>query len=173
MLFAAVMLYNLVMKIFKYKFSKLIYTLIGIILALSAAGFAITLWQAIDFGTDTANPTFTIIRYALMFFVTVALAVILISLLVSSYYAVDGDGRTIKTSFGFIKSVYKIDDIDMISLDRATNKLTVVFKNEQFIVIVVKESWYEEFVQAILDVNPGIEYNIRSKTSADNDEKNA
>ncbi len=146
------------MKIFKYKFTKLIYALIGVILVLSVAGFAITLWQVIDFGIDTANPTFTVIRYILMFIVTIALIVILISLLISSYYAVDKKSKTIKTSFGFIKSSYDIKTIDTVMLDRTTNKLTVVFEDEHFIVIVVKEEWYEDFVQAILDVNPKIEY---------------
>ena len=161
------------MKIFKYKFTKLIYALIGVILVLSVAGFAITLWQVIDFGIDTANPTFTIIRYILMFIVTIALIVILISLLISSYYAVDAKSKTIKTSFGFIKSSYDIKTIDTVMLDRTTNKLTVVFEDEHFIVIVVKEEWYEDFVQAILDVYPKIEYTIKSKTSTNDDEKNA
>ena len=173
LIFAAALLYNHGMKIFKYKFTKLIYALIGVILVLSVAGFAITLWQVIDFGIDTANPTFTIIRYILMFIVTIALIVILISLLISSYYAVDAKSKTIKTSFGFIKSSYDIKTIDTVMLDRTTNKLTVVFEDEHFIVIVVKEEWYEDFVQAILDVNPKIEYTIKSKTSTNDDEKNA
>lgn len=173
LLFALIVLYNLSMKVFKYKFTKLIYALIGVILALSVAGFGITLWQVIDFGLDTANPTFTVIRYILMFFVTVALFIILLSLLISSYYSVDGKTKTITTSFGFIKSRYDIENIDVITLDRTTNKLTVVFKDEKFIVIVVKEEWYERFVQAILDVNPRIEYSIQSKTSTgeDNEKK--
>ena len=106
--FAPSLVYNSAMKIFKYKFTRLIYILIAVILALSVAGFAITLWQVIDFGLDTANPTFTVIRYILMFIVTVALFVILISLLISSYYAVDEKSKSIITSFGFIKSRYDI-----------------------------------------------------------------
>ena len=171
--FAPSLVYNSAMKIFKYKFTRLIYILIAVILALSVAGFAITLWQVIDFGLDTANPTFTVIRYILMFIVTVALFVILISLLISSYYAVDEKSKSIITSFGFIKSRYDIENIDAVTLERKTNKLTVVFKDEKFIVIVVKEDWYEEFVQATLDITPRIEYSINSKTSTgeDNEKK--
>lgn len=162
------------MKTFKYKFTKLIYALIGVGMAASVVVFAITLWQVIEFGLESsAVPTFTIIRYALMFIVSVALFAILLSLLISSYYEVDKKNKVIKTSFGFIKSRYDIENIDAVTLDRKTNKLTVVFKDEKFIVIVVKEEWYEEFVQAILDINPRIEYSINSKTSTgeDNEKK--
>ena len=155
--------YNHRMKIFKYKFTKLIYALIALGMVACVAGFAVTLWQCITQGTGMTNiPTFTIIRYILMFFVTVVLFAILLSLLISSYYAVDKE--CIKTKFGFITSKYEIKDVDVITLDRNTNKLTVTFKNESFIVIVVKEQWYDEFVQAILDAKPAIEYSIISKT---------
>lgn len=160
------------MKIFRYKFTKLIYALIGVIHALSVAGFAITLWQVLRYGLESsANPTFTVIRYILMFIVTVALFVILLSLLISSYYAVDGKTKMIITSFGFIKSRYEIAKIDAVTLDRTTNKLTVTFEDGHFIVIVVKDEWYEDFVQAILDVNPRIEYSIKSKTSTGEDDE--
>ena len=102
-----------------------------------------------------------------MFFVTVVLFAILLSLLICSYYAVDKEH--IKTKFGFITSKYEIKDVDVITLDRNTNKLTVTFKNESFIVIVVKEQWYDDFVQAILDAKPAIEYSIISKTGKNGD----
>ncbi len=170
MIFCGAVVYNLFMKTFKYKFTKLIYALIGVGMAASIVVFAITLWQVIEFGLESsAVPTFTIIRYALMFIVSVALFAILLSLLISSYYEVDKKNKVIKTSFGFIKSRYEIDKIDVITLDRTTNKLTVVFEDENFVVIVVKDAWYEDFVQAILDVNPKIEYSIKSKTGTGDD----
>lgn len=170
MIFCGAVVYNLFMKTFKYKFTKLIYALIGLGMAASVVVFAITLWQVIEFGLESsAVPTFTIIRYALMFIVSVALFAILLSLLISSYYEVDKKNKVIKTSFGFIKSRYEIDKIDVITLDRTTNKLTVVFEDENFVVIVVKDAWYEDFVQAILDVNPKIEYSIKSKTGTGDD----
>lgn len=160
--------YNHHMKIFKYKFTKLIYLLIVLGMVACVAGFAVTLWQCLTQGTGMTNiPALTIIRYILMFFVTVVLFVILLSLLISSYYAVDKEH--IKTKFGFITSKYNINDIDVITLDRNTNKLTVTFKDESFIVIVVKEEWYNDFVQAILDAKPAIEYSIISKTGEKSD----
>ena len=151
------------MKIFKYKFTRLIYALIAIGMVACAAGFGVNLWLCVSNGIpDTNNATFTILRYAIMFIVTVVLFAILLSLLISSYYAVDNEH--IKTKFGFLASKYEIKEVDSVILDRNTNKLTVTFKNDSFIVIVVKEQWYDEFVQAILDVKPVIEYSIISKT---------
>ncbi len=163
-------MYNFFMKVFKYRFSRLVLSLIIICLALCAAAFAVNLWQIIkDVAEQTPMDTFRILRYIVMSIVTVVLFAILISLLISSRYVVDG--TTLKTCFGFIASKYDITRIDSILLDRKTNKLSAVFKDETFIVIVVRPEWYSDFVQAILDVNPSIEYSINSMTSEDGDKK--
>lgn len=158
------------MKIFKYSFTKLIYALIWVGIALCAVGFGINVYVCITQGISSAvNPAYPIIQYAIMFIVSIVLLVILISLLVSSYYSVDK--TCLKTSFGIIKSKYEIAEIETIELNRKTNKLNVYFSNGNYIVIAVKEEWYTDFVQAILDVNPKIEYSIISKDSTNPDEK--
>ncbi|MBE7088364.1 MAG: hypothetical protein E7370_02410 [Clostridiales bacterium] len=156
------------MKTFKYQFTKLIKALIYVALILCAVGFGITLYQVIRYGLASApNPEYKIIQYVLMFAVSVALAVILVSILKNSYYAVDDKYFT--TCFGLIKSKFEIEKVQTILLDTKLNKLSVYFKGEikdgvetegQFIVIVVNEEWYNDFVTAILKVNPTIEYRI-------------
>lgn len=159
------------MKVFKYRFTKLIYALIGAGIALCAIGFGINVYVCITQGVSSAvNPAYPIIQYCIMFLVSATLAVILISLLVSSYYSVDK--KYLKTSFGIIKSKYAVADIETVELDRKKNKLSVYFNNGSYVIIVVKEEWYADFVQAILDVNPKIEYSIVSKDSIDPDNKN-
>lgn len=144
------------------------YLLIALGMVACAAGFAVNLWLCITKGIPaTTNAIFTIIRYTIMFIVTVAMFAILLSLLISSYYAVDKEH--IKTRFGFITSKYSIKDIDVITLERNTNRLTVTFKNDSFLVIVVKEQCYDDFVQAILDAKPAIEYSVISKTGEKGD----
>jgi hypothetical protein len=156
------------MKKFKYKFTKLITALIYVGLALCVIGFAINLYLNISVGiSSAANPVYPILQYVLMYFVTVVLFVLLLSILLSSYYAVDE--KYFITSFGLIKSKYKISDVEIISLDRATNKLSVTFSDNSFIVIVVKESWYNDFIEAIIAANPKIEYNIISKENKKED----
>lgn len=154
------------MKIFKYKFTKLITAFIYVGLALSVLAFALNTYFLIvsDIGA-AANIVYPILQYSLMYFVSVALFVILLSLLLSSYYSVDG--KTFKTSFGIIKSKYDVEKIDSIVLDKNTNKLSVYFDENTFIVIVVKEEWYEDFINALMEANPKIEYSIVSKEEPD------
>ncbi|MDE6585096.1 MAG: hypothetical protein K2K80_00240, partial [Clostridia bacterium] len=104
-----------------------------------------------------------------MYAVSIMLFVILLSLRLSSYYAVDG--KTFKTSFGIIKSKYDIEKIENIVLDRETNKLSVYFDENNFIVISVREDWYEDFIDSLLAVNRKIAYTIKSKENKDNEEK--
>ena len=162
------------MKVFKYKFSKLTYALICVGIALCVIGIGINIFTIITSDiASSANMVYPIIQYTLMFLIPIVLLVILISLLISSYYSVDGN--TLKTSFGIIKSKYDIKSIQTIALDRTTNKLTVFFDNSSFIVIVVKEDWYEDFTDALLKANRTIEFTIKSKESTngkdDNDDK--
>ncbi|MCD8373475.1 MAG: PH domain-containing protein, partial [Clostridia bacterium] len=143
--------------------------LIYVCLALCVAGFCLNLYNVIAVGlSQSAVQSLTIIRYVLMFFVTVALFVILISLLAHSNYTIKD--KEFCTNFGFIKSKYNIDDIKEISLDRKTSKLCVTFKNENYMMIVVKPEWYESFIDALMEANPEIEYFIDSETSVDPDE---
>lgn len=156
------------MKIFKYKFSVAARVFIWLGLALAAVAFGITLYNVLAKNyNNSANIVYPIISYAAMFFASVLMATMLISLLVSSYYAV-GD-KKFKTSFGLIKSVFDTDNIVKILLDRGNGKLTVHFKDDSFIVIVVKPEWYEEFIAELLKCNPAIEYTINSKINTPDD----
>lgn len=158
------------MKVFKYKFSRLttIFIYVGIVLCF--AGIGVNIFAIITGNpAAAANPIYPIIQYTLMFLIPLILLVILIGLLVSSYYALDD--KTLKTSFGIIKSKYEIKNIETVLLDRTTNKLTVHFADKSFIVIVVKEEWYDEFIDALCKANSGIEYSIKSKESDGSDDK--
>ena len=149
------------MKSFKYKFTPLMKALMIIGLVLCGVGFAVNLFYCIKNGTrNAADPVYPIMQYVLMFFITVFLAAIIISVMANSAYVIDG--KTFKTKFGFIISKYDVEKIENCTLDRKTNKLTVTFTSSEFIVIVVKQDWYEDFVNALLAANPKIEYTVNS-----------
>ncbi|MGN0807759.1 MAG: hypothetical protein ACI4MN_04870 [Candidatus Coproplasma sp.] len=160
------------MKKFKYKFSKLITALIYAGIALSIAGFGVNLYYCISTGIKgAADPVYPILQYTLMFLVTIGLTAILISVLTNSCYIIDG--KVFKTKFGFIVSKYDVDTIDSIVNDKKTGKLTVTFTNEQYMVIVVKQEWYNDFIEALLAANKKIDYSIISldKTDLDKEDK--
>ena len=154
------------MKKFNYRFTKLtlIFIYIGIALCVVGMGINVLTIATSDIASE-ANPVYRIIQYVLMFLIPVVLLIILISLLTSSYYAIDG--KTLKTSFGIIKSKYDITKIETVLLDRTTNKLSVYFNDNNFIVIVVKEDWYDDFIDALCKANTNIEFSIKSKESND------
>ncbi len=157
------------MKTFRYKFSRLMTILIIVSLVLCAFGFGLNLYNLLKYGTSTStNEFYAYLQYGLMFFATTALAIILISLLINSHYGVND--RYFYTSFGFIKSKYDIKTIENIILDRKTNKLTITFEDNSYVIIVVKDEWYEEFVDCILKANPDITFAIDTEVP-DPDEK--
>ena len=80
------------------------------------------------------------------------------------------DGTHYTTQFGFIKSSFLIADITAIVLDSDTKKLTV-YVGEEFTVLSLNEAWNEEFVRALLDANPEIEYSFTLAENKDKDEK--
>lgn len=155
------------MKKFNFKFSKttLVFIYIGIVLAVVA--FGVNTYFLITQGVGTEDKVYPILRYVLMYFVAVLLFVVLLSLKIASYYTVDE--KYLKTSFGIIKSKYEISKIETVLLDRTNNKLSVYFENKTFIVIVVKNEWYDDFTDALLKSNPKIEFSIKSKDSTETD----
>ncbi len=156
---------------FRYKFSKPITALIYISIALCFVGVGINIFLIITGDVKSAaNPVYPIIQYTLMFLIPAVLLIILVSLLISSYYSIED--KYFKTSFGIIKSKYEISDIETVILDRTTNKLSVYFKNNSFIVVVVKDEWYNEFIDALCKANRNISFSIKSKeNSGDKDDK--
>lgn len=156
------------MKKFKYSFPRLTLILIIAGLAVCLAGFIVNLYVCITQGISYAvNPALPLVLYILMFFITIVAGGLLVSVLCSSYYSVNQ--KTLRTAFGFIRSSYDVKQIDIVVLDRETNKLLVYFKDESYIIIVIKPSQYTDFVQAILDVNPSIEYAIQSVENTPDD----
>ena len=158
------------MKTFKYKFTKLITAFIWAGMALAVAAFAMNTYFVFSEGLGSAaNIVYPILRYVLMYLISVAAFIILLSLLLSSYYCVTD--TTLKTSFGIIKSKYEIAKIEAVLIDRTNNKLSVYFEDKSFIVIAVNDDWYEEFTNALLKVRPEIEFSIKSKESGADDDK--
>lgn len=160
------------MKKYNFKFSKTTKIFIYLGLALAAAAFAVnTYFLATDGLGNAANVVYPILRYTLMYFVSVLLTVTLISLLLASYYTIDG--TTLKTSFGIVKSKYDVAKIETVLLDRNTEKLTVYFDGGEYIVIAVNTDWYESFVDDLIKANPKISYTVKSKDVDENSPKNS
>ncbi len=166
--------YNLEeMKKFKYKFNTVTYVLIALCLALAVAALILNTYYVCTEGISKAvNIVYPILQYVLTYFVALAVLLLLVSLLISSYYSVTDEYFT--TSFGIIKSKYKVQDIDMIVLDKTNpkkkNRLSVYFNNDTYIVVVVKPQWFDAFTDALREANPNIRYDIETPEDLPRDE---
>lgn len=139
-------------------------------MVLCGVGFGVNLYYCITNGArHAADPVYPIMQYVLMFFVTVVLFALLLGIMLFSAYIIDG--KYFKTRFGFITSKYDVEKIDAVTLDRKTDKLTVTFKSGEFIVVVVRQEWYDEFITALLLANPKIEYSVISLENDGTDKK--
>ena len=157
------------MKKFNFKFSRTILVFIYIGIALAVIAFGVNTYFVFSQGVGEEDKIYPIVRYLLMYFVSILLFVVLVSLKIASYYSVDE--KYLKTSFGIIKSKYEIAKIEAVLIDRTNNKLSVYFEDKSFIVIAVNDEWYEEFTDALLKVRPEIEFSIKSKESGADDDK--
>ena len=126
------------MKSFRFQFSKLIFWLLIAALALCAAAFALNAWRYFTFGADGF---YDALQYIILLAATLACPIIIIPLI---------------TKFGLIKSKYRLDDVMRLSLDRSTGKLSLYFKNDSFMIIVVNREWNDEFIEALREHHPAI-----------------
>lgn len=142
------------MTTYRFRLSKLavIGCIAGILLGLGAAAYtAYRIWSN---GGDVSVQLG--LQYAVTLLVAALALAIFPSVLIRSVYKVSD--TQIVLWFGFIKSVYQIEDIVRIHLFTHTNKLVLYFKDERFTVIVVKPEWYNDFVKDITGRKPSILY---------------
>jgi len=148
---------------FRFRFSTLLLSVMIIGIILCAACFALTTWQFIRFlGSEDISSPYEWMKYILLYFVSVFLAILLIAMLIRSQYVITD--RQLITQFGIIKSKYEIRKIYSVYLLNGSKKLNVYFDDfkTKYMTIVVKEEWYDEFIKELLARNEKIEVDFSS-----------
>ncbi len=136
------------------------------VILLCAAGITVTCYRMREYGF---TPTFAdIMKFPLLIAVCVFCIVLVVAILVKSQYAVDDTYYT--TQFGFIKSKFLIKDITAIELNTDTQKLTV-FVGENFSVLTLSPDWRDEFIAAIREVNPDVDFSFTLAENTDGKKK--
>ena len=141
-------------KIFKIKFTALYVLLAIAVVALCVAGIIVSIYQLARFGIQ--GPI-EILKYPFLIAISLFCIVLMISLLIKSQYTVDEKYFT--TQFGFIKSKTEVKTITAMVLDTDTHKLTV-YMGEEYYVLSISKEWNEDLAQALLAVNPQIDYSF-------------
>ncbi len=139
-------------KTFRYQFTKTMLLLAILVLVLCLAGIAVSVYRLSKYGVreflDALQSPFLIA-------VCVLCIVVVSAMLIKSQYVIDDTHYT--TQFGFIKSKYPIKDITALELNTQTRKLTVRV-GEEFSVLSLNERWQDEFIAALREVKPDIEF---------------
>ncbi len=150
------------MKTYRFKLSiaATIGCIAGILLGL--AGIGVTAYRIWKYGFSSAQ---LIIQHVVVLLVSALAIAVFAAILIRSVYKLT-DTQLILW-FGFIKSEYKLADIEAVHLFTKTNKLVLYFKDEKYTVIVVKPEWYRELTQEILARNKNIRYDV---STSDKDE---
>lgn len=149
-------------KVFRFRFSPLLLTVMIVGLALCAACIGLTSWQFADFIRGDLSSVYDWLKYFLLYFVSGFLAVLIISMLIKSQYILTE--KELILQFGFVKSRYEIKKIFSAKVFKKSNKLTVYFDDfkTKYMVIVVREEWYDEFVKELGNRNERIEFDYVS-----------
>jgi hypothetical protein len=145
---------------FRFKFTGVMLAVLILLLALCAAGVGLTTWQFIDFLKEDVSSVYDWMKYVLLYFVSIFLAVLVLAMLIKSQYAITE--KELISQFGIIRTKYEIKKIYSVRLFRGSNKLTVYFDDfkTKYIVIVVKEIWYHDFIEALIARNEKISFDF-------------
>lgn len=151
------------LKIYKFRFSALMIVVFAIGIALCAACFSLTTWQFAEFVRKLRGDITSVwewLKYILIYFVCVFLAIQLIAMLIRSRYVVTE--KLLISQFGIVCSKYEISKIHTVGLLNDSKKLNVYFNDAKtrFITIVVKEEWYDDFIKTLVSLNERIEFDF-------------
>ena len=141
---------------YKYKFSKLIFTLLIVIGALSIVGItgnAISLFKNGDSFFEIFIPILSAVLEAFV-------GTIAIYALLKSRYFFKND--TLCFKLGFFLSKLPVKDITAISLFKEKKSLVVYYGDKSYMLIVISELDFDDFTNELLKLNPSITYSIET-----------
>jgi len=141
---------------YKYKFSVKLFVLMGLGFLLAIACFIWNVIRIFGLVEDGISDAYTIISVSVAVLMSIAFVVIISALLVDSSYVFEQNNLVIK--FGFIKNVYSYKDIKQLVWFKANNKLTIFFKDESFLTVVIEEKDYLPFANSLTKKNEKIVY---------------
>ena len=158
---------DVVIKRYPFQFTTVVRLLIILGLILLAAGFGLTLWRFMHFIKDDISSIYDWMKYIILFFMSILLAVLASSILIRSQYLLTGTHLILQ--FGFIKQKFAYKDIYSIHLFKGLRKLAVYFDDfkTKYIIIVVKEEWYDDFIKTLTERKPGLGFSFSSPEEED------
>ena len=141
------------MEKFRFFYSPLVKILIGIVIAIAAAGLTLNIITVINYAKS--NAVLAVI-YGVLCLLTALLLAEAVAIAFYGLYRIK-DGY-LYSFFGFIYSKTDVKNIVAAQVFKKTEKLVVYYKDEKFSVIIISPEKYEDFIAALLKENPDIKY---------------
>lgn len=141
-------------KFFKFRFTPLMITLAIAVILLCAAGTALSIWRIAEYGVKGFSD---VLKSPFLIAICLFGIAVVVALLIRSRYVITKD--TLTMQFGFIKSKFPIEKFTSVLLDTDSKKITV-YMGEEFFVVTTNPEWNNDFVQALREVKPDIEFSF-------------
>lgn len=152
-------------KYFKFRFTPLMLVLAIAVLVLCAAGIGISVWRIVSEGIHDFND---VLKSPFLIAICLFGIVVVVTMLIRSQYVLTKE--TLTTQFGFIKSKFPVQEFTSVLLDTDSQKLTV-YMGEQFFAVTTNPEWNNDFVQALREVKPDIEFSFTLTQKSDEEKK--
>lgn len=150
---------------FPLKFSPIIIVLCIAVILLCGGGIALSVIRIIKEGI---RDFYAVLKSPFLIAICAfGIAIVTGMLIRSSYIVTD---KHFITQFGFIKSSFDIKSMTAMVYDREKNKVSIYF-GEEFSVVSVSSEWVDNFIKAILEVNPDVDYSFTLSDAPDKDKK--
>lgn len=144
------------MQTFKFKYSKTLWIILIALVIVSAVGLGFNIYNATKFFEDSSIVGGVL--FILASLLSAFLLVLAVSIIFHGCYKIK-DG-ILYSFFGFIFERTPVNDIIAITKFAKQNKIVTYFVNEKFSVVIIDEKYYDDFVSALLKVNPSIIFRI-------------
>ena len=141
-------------KYFKFRFTPLMLILAIAVLVLFTAGIALSIWRIVKDGIHGFGD---VLKSPFLIAICLFGIVVVTSILIRSRYIVTKD--IFVTQFGIIKSKFTIQNFTSVLLDTDSKKLTV-YMGEEFFVVSTDPAWNNDFVQALREAKPDLEFSF-------------
>ena len=133
------------------------WVIFGAIYLLAAVCFAWNLYRLIiSIGNPVSLSAYDYIRIALCLVLPVVFIAFVTAAIVSSRYIV-GE-KELKVAFGFLADKYKTSDIDSLVKDVKKNTLTIAFKDESTLNVIISPEFFGDFCAEIMKKNRNVSY---------------
>ncbi len=142
---------------FKYNFSKIFYIVAGVGSVLAVACVVINALRYasyIEKGIELSLYNHLSLIFTAV--LSVAFLVIIITAMISSKYTILSEKVVLR--WGVIRNTVKLSEVKTIKLCTDTEKLTFIFEDDTYFIIVIKKEEYERFVDEVKKVKPNILY---------------